>query len=121
MDLFRISNLGVACHGHPRFPNLAYSQFEYLLLFFEQKEKSSFIFKTFYYSGGPYTYAHHLASGSFLSVNFNYNISYQHAIMMYFQIGLGHPLVGGYLRDFSWFFGFRLGYKWLTPGVHFNI
>ena len=58
MDLFRISN--------PRFPNLVYSQFEYLLPFSEQREKKSFIFKTFYYSGGPYTHAHHLAPGSFL-------------------------------------------------------
>ena len=31
MDLFRISN--------PRFPNLVYSQFEYLLPFSEQREK----------------------------------------------------------------------------------
>ena len=66
MDLFRISNLGVACHDHPRFPNLVYSQFEYLLTFSEQREKNSLIFKTFYYSGGPYTHAHHLAPGSFL-------------------------------------------------------
>ena len=86
-----------------------------------KEKKVLFFLETFYHSGGPHTYAHHLASGSFLTVNFKYNISYQHGIMMYFQIGLGHPLVGGYLRDFSWFFGFRLGYKWVTPGIHFNI